>query len=77
MILINTPILKNNNGEDDDQVKIGPLGAIYSIKMSMLQSQIEISFKDARIARLFPMGTAYVKPWLVRSFALKAPNRDI
>ena len=76
-------------GDKEKKLKIRPHGAmhqalwmaraIYSLKISLLQSHFKISMKEKQALRdvcLF-ITTVYVKPWLGCSLAVKTPYLDL
>lgn len=77
------------NGDPEKKIKIKPPGAlhqarwmaraIYSLKICLLQSQVNIDANDKSALQdicLF-LAIIYVKPWLECTEAVKAPNQDL
>lgn len=77
------------NGDPEKKIKIKPPGAlhqarwmaraIYSLKICLLQSQINIDANDKSALQDICLFVAiiYVKPWLECTEAVKAPNQDL
>lgn len=76
-------------GDANKKLKVRPPGAIhqarwmgraiYSLKMYLLHSELKLSMKDKESLKevcIF-ITTAYVKPWLKCSLAVKAPYQDL
>lgn len=77
------------DGDPEKKIKIKPPGAlhkarwmaraIYSLKICLLQSQVNIAANDKSALRDICVFVAiiYVKPWLECTEAVKAPNQDL